>query len=453
MTHGRWLFFAMLLTVLAVGFAMFLDERREFEAAFVALRDEQVALATALGADFEARLERLGDARRPRDLAKNPERLVTSLLGGAIELQQPRLRLLLVHPPGQPAFLTSRGTALASGPLTRAVRVRAGEASLSRQDAAALGLPARLAAAGLRHIETRDGTWSVVVLASAERLRTRERHAQQRFLLGLGLVTVLVGGLGALALRDQRRRLAVARELEIAALQRERERLLAKADKMATLAALSSGIAHQIATPLGTIMARVEQVQPAVAGDTRATSALGVIYDQVLRIQRLIRGVLDLARGNQPSLVRARPENVAQAALELVKHRFESEGLSLQLEAERNLPAVACDSPLIEQALVNLLLNALEASRRGARVLTAVRAGDGEVCFLIEDDGEGISDETAARAAEPFFTTKAREQGTGLGLAIAQEVVANHGGRLILERRPAGRGTRATIALPTAHRR
>jgi two-component system NtrC family sensor kinase len=451
MNQSRWLLLAMLGTVLLVGLAMFLDEQREFELALVALHDEQVALATAVAADFEARLLRLSETGELRDPPGGRKALIAALLGGAIELQQPRSRLLLVRGPGEKGFFTSQGRTVQSEALTRAVaQPRRTVHMLSREAAAQLGLPARLATAGIRRVHTAAGIWSVIVIASAERLRARERHAQVRFVLGLSLLTLLVGGLGGLALRDQRRRLAVARELEIAELQRERERLLARADKMATLAALSSGIAHQIATPLGTITARAEQVLPALANDPKATGALRVISDQVERIQRVIRGVLDLARGNRPTLLRSRPESVLHAALGLVKHRFESLGLVTRVMIARELPEIACDPPMIEQALVNLLLNALDASTPHARVSVQVRAANHEVCFAIEDEGDGISDATAARAGEPFFTTKPKEQGTGLGLAIAQEVVANHGGRLLLERRVDARGTRASIVLPAA---
>jgi two-component system NtrC family sensor kinase len=450
MSNGGWLLAAMFATVLLVGAAMLLDEQREFDEGLVGLRDEQVALATALAADFEARFVRRGGVGALQDTPDARRALMAELLGGAIELEQPRSRMLLVRAPGRRGFFTSRGGTLTSEALAQAVAQGRTAVILPRESAAPLGLPARMAAAGIRQVPTRDGTWSVVVLTSAERLRDRERHAQLRFLLGLSLVTLLVSVLGGLALRDQRHRLAVARELEVAALQRERERLLAKADKMATLAALSGGIAHQIATPLGTITARVEQVLPALASDAKASAALRVIYDQVLRIQRLIRGVLDMARGSRPTLVRTRPESVTHAALDLIKHRFESMGLASRVTIAPALPAIACDPPMIEQALVNLLLNALDASTARGVVSVFVHGTNAEVSFVIEDEGEGISDETAARAGEPFFTTKPKEQGTGLGLAIAQEVVANHGGRLMLERRAVGRGTRATIVLPAA---
>jgi signal transduction histidine kinase len=287
-------------------------------------------------------------------------------------------------------------------------------------------------------------------LASSERLRTRERHAQLRFLLGLVLVTVAVGGLGALALRDQRRKLATARELEVAALQRERERLLAKADKMATLAAISSGVAHQIATPLGTITARVEQVLPALAGDAKATNALAVVNEQVQRIQHTIRGLLDLARSNQPSLMQCAPETVARSALSAVMHRFQRSAVSVELKLAQALPPISCDPPILEQALVNLLLNALEASEDAGAVALAVEADDANVRLVVEDEGQGITDEAVARAGEPFYTTKSKHRGTGLGLAIAQEIVASHGGKLSLARRERRSGTRACIELPRA---
>ncbi len=286
-------------------------------------------------------------------------------------------------------------------------------------------------------------------MASAEELRDREQHAQLRFLLGLSVVTLLVAGFGGLALRDQRRRLEVARELEVAALRRESERLLSKADKLATLAALSSGIAHQIATPLGTIVARVEQVLPAVANTPKATLALQVVADQVARIQRIISGVLDLARGNRPTLIKTAPAVIVHSALNLVQHRLAEASMRTKLELEPGLETIACDPPMLEQALVNLLLNASEASAPGSTISIALQATAGAVRFVVEDEGEGTSDETAARAGEPFFTTKSSAQGTGLGLAIAQEVVANHGGKLSLQRREGQRGTRAVIEIPT----
>lgn len=434
--------------VILIAVAMFLDEQREFDSALLDLRDEQTALATAVGADFEARLQSLrGNAE---NLGGDDTRaLLALLLGGALELQQPRSRIILVLVPGR-GLLDTTGRRVRSDRLLSALSSRQSSLILSRAEAAAVGLPERIAVAGLRDSAAVERGWGVVVLASAERLRTRERHAQLRFLLGLITVTSLVSIFGGLALRDQRRRLEAARELEVAALRTESERLLAEADKMATLAALSSGIAHQIATPLGTIVARVEQVVPAVSHLPKATTALNVVAEQVQRIQRIIHGVLDLARGNRPTLVKTRPEAILHATLSLVQHRIAEARVSAEVLVAEGVPGIACDPPMLEQALANLVLNACDASAPRTTIWIRLEQHDGNVVFVVEDEGEGISPEIAGRALEPFFTTKSREHGTGLGLPIAHEVVANHGGRLTLESRPGGRGTRATIEIPAA---
>jgi two-component system sensor histidine kinase AtoS len=102
---------------------------------------------------------------------------------------------------------------------------------------------------------------------------------------------------------------------------------------------------------------------------------------------------------------------------------------------------------MFEQVLVNLLLNACEACKPGGSAELSVRTEDKRVVFSVEDDGVGIGEEAAARATEPFFTTK--PEGTGLGLAITNEIVHHHSGSLVLRARPTG-GTQATVELPIA---
>ena len=445
--RGR-LLATMLACVSAVAIAMLLDVRREFADAVDALQEEQVALATAVGDDFEARLARHEELRALGAHAHAVEAVIPELLGGAMELQQRGLRLLLIARPDKAGLLTTDGTVVHSPTLSDALAKGASEAELSRDEAEQIGLPPRLAVAGLHRVRGWGGPWGVVVVVSGERLRAREQYAQLRFLLGLALVAALVSGFGGLALKQQRRQLEVARALEVAALERDRERLLGKADKLATLAALSSGIAHEVATPLGTIMARIEQVLPSVADQPRASAALRVALEQVERIQRIIRGVLGLARGERPTLARVRPEDIARAAVAFVQHRFGKAGVHIAVQVPASLPDIACDPPMLEQALTNLLLNACDASRAGAVVHLHAHAAHGRLSFVVDDEGEGISAETAERAREPFFTTKPTGRGTGLGLAIAQEIVSHHQGKLTLAQHADTRGTRAAIELP-----
>jgi signal transduction histidine kinase len=447
MTQQRWLLLAIFAAVSLVATALLLDEQREFESALQNVRDEQIALATAVGADFETRLSALEEGGALH-AASHVESMIPQLLGGALQLEQTGSRIILVARPDQDRLLTTRGRAIESKLLLSALHNRAAGVILPREEAPRFGLPPRIAIAGLETVHARSGTWGVVVMVSGQRLRARERHAQLRFLLGVSLVVVIVASFGGVAVRQQQRKLEVARALELSDFERERERLLARADKMATLAALSSGIAHEVATPLGTIMARIEQVLPANEHDPKASAALRVALEQVDRIQTIIRGVLGLARGEMPPLIPARPEAIARAAIALSKHRFAEAGIDIELAVQSDLSSVGCDPPMLEQALTNLLLNACDASTHGQVVRLTVEVDGATLRFVVSDEGEGVSVQTAARAQEPFFTTKPEGRGNGLGLAITREIVSHHGGQLRLEPRHPERGTRAIIELP-----
>jgi signal transduction histidine kinase len=205
------------------------------------------------------------------------------------------------------------------------------------------------------------------------------------------------------------------------------------------------GIAHQVATPLGVIVGRAERLAPRVADDDKARRAVAAIADQAARIDTIVRGFLKLARGGTPAMEHVAPGDVARAAVDLVTHRFEKAQVQLSLTIPPDLPLIACDPPLFEQVVVNLLLNACDACVPGGRVGLAVVAegARGAVAFVVDDDGSGLSPEAASRAKEPFYTTKTEGEGTGLGLAIASEIVAHHHGSLALS--PLAVGTRARV--------
>lgn len=449
MRSGRWLWASMLGAIVTVAGAMFYEEQRDFENALLNLRDEQLAIAMAVAADFESRLEREGElAQLPKD-APQLATLLVKLLGGARKLEQPHSRLILVDiPDGRSTFVTASGRTLSCAPLRAAMREGRSQAVLSRDEAAILGLPHRLAVAGIQSVGAAK-RWNVSVIASAERLRARERRAQLRLVLSVVVAASLVGAFGGLALKNQRRELAIARQLETAAMQRERERLLARTDKVTTLATLSGGIAHQVATPLGTILARVEQVRTSLEHEPRLAAALDIVAEQVGRIQRVIRSVLALARGNDPTTLATPPAQVLRGALDATDHRLQQAGIEARTHLSDNLPPILCDPHMLEQAIVNLLLNACEASQRGATIDIRIEQSANVVSFIVDDSGEGITEEAVARAGELFFTTKSTRGGTGLGLAIATEIAAHHHGKLRLERR-ATTGTRAVLEVPVA---
>jgi signal transduction histidine kinase len=432
----------MLASVGTVAALAVWDERREATAALADMAGDQSTLATVLAREIEEGLR----------AASEPE--VADVFAVARGVESPGAVVVAVQRPDHEGFATRDGRVVRSPRLAAALASGVSIAILPREEAVAFGLPARAAVAGLAHaVVPRRPPFGVAVLESAQRERERERRGQVRLAVSLLFAAVLVTGFGGIALREQRRELELARRLAVAALARERDEQLARADRMAMLAALSSGIAHEIATPLGVIVARVDQVLPKVEADPRAAGHLAIVLDQVARIQRVVQGVLGLARGESPSLERRAPHASARDAADHVAHRFETAGVVLRVIAPADLPAIAC-----EQVLVNPLLNAGDACRAGGEVELCCARSERGVAFTVTDSGEGLPEGAAARAAEPFFTTKPRGRGTGLGLAIANEIVKHHGGTLtLLARDPdarAGsattRGTVARVELPAA---
>jgi signal transduction histidine kinase len=198
------------------------------------------------------------------------------------------------------------------------------------------------------------------------------------------------------------------------------------------------------------ISGRAEQLRDRVRGDERGERAVASVLEQTEGIGRVIKGLLNLARGGAPQFAPVDANGVLRAAAEMTAHKFTAADVSLGLISSPADALVLGDRSLVQHALVNLLLNACEASPRGAHVTATIeRAGDA-VHFAIRDEGPGISEEDARRAREPFFTTKSDGEGTGLGLAIAHEIVTSHRGTLTLGRGNPG-GTVAAISLPAAN--
>jgi signal transduction histidine kinase len=270
-----------------------------------------------------------------------------------------------------------------------------------------------------------------------------------RLVLGVLVASGLVLAFGGAALRRQRKQLELERELAIAELRRERDEDLLRSERVATMGTFAMGIAHEVATPLGVIVGRAEQLLGRVGEDERAARGARTILEQADRIQHIVRRFLDMARGGPPSLERADPSGVLRAAAHAVEHRFAKAQVSLETDIPESMPAIQCDRDLLEQAVVNLLLNACEACTAGGHVKLDAQSDAKQVAFVVSDDGAGISEEDARRASEPFFTTKAPGTGTGLGLAIATEIVKSHRGRLTIAPNE-GKGTRACIEIPIA---
>ncbi len=435
---------AMVLIVAAIAALSYWDARRESDAALQDFADEQTTLARALAASFSSRVAGATTG---------------AILSSLRSVERAQALVLLARRAGAGAgagdgrLLTTSGGVVTSATVTDALAHGLAAARIPRDEASALGLPERTALAGLAHVDAgaagAAGAWDIVAVATAERVRDREFWARRRSILSVFLAAGLVLAFGGLAMRNQRKELVLERELAVEALRRGRDERLERASRAAVMGTLAMGVAHEISTPLGVIAARAEQVAAKVDGDERLRASVAAILTQIDRIKQVIGGLLGLARGDAPSAERIEPARVIAEAVGLTEHRFGQSRVRLRSELDANLPVVLGDPRLLEHAVVNLLLNACDASRPDDEVTVRARRLDGDVEIAVEDVGSGISPADVGRALEPFFTTKPRGQGHGLGLAVAHEIVASHRGTLALASR-APRGTRASIRLPPA---
>lgn len=430
------LLLAVVASIGLVGGLAYWDAVRESGAALNDLASEQANVARGIAAALTLGTE---DVKR-------------SVLAGVPweppGLDRPRaLKWYLLAPEGL-RLEGSDGTMVSSARVTEAARRGVDSIGLSRPEALAFGLPPRSGLVGLASIPRGPlAGWTIAVAATALRERDRERWAQKRLVLSVLAPSGLLLLLGGIALRTQRKELELERELAVASAREEQSDRLASANRVAALGTLALGVAHEVSTPLGVIAGRAEQLLPKLQGDARGTAAISAILDQTRRISQVIRGLLGLARGDRMSSDHLSAVEIAKRAVALVEHRFSAAGVRLAMEAVDDAPMLTGDARLLENALVNLLLNACDASGPGASVRLVLQSHAGRVRFSVEDDGSGILPEHAKKVLEPFFTTKANGEGTGLGLAIANEIVKSHLGTISLEPR-SPRGTSAVMEIP-----
>ncbi|MFP4600382.1 MAG: ATP-binding protein [Persicimonas sp.] len=228
------------------------------------------------------------------------------------------------------------------------------------------------------------------------------------------------------------------------------EMQLLRAEKLATVGILAAGIAHEVGTPLGVVRGRAEYLQYKLDDDDPAADSLQIIVDQIDRVSRVIRGLLDFSREAPPTAGAVDVGRVAHQVAELLRYEFERNEICLDVDIAEDMPKLAADADSLQQVLINLLVNALDASEPGDHIgLSASYEPDDEVIIVVEDTGCGIPEDRIHQVFDPFFTTKKRGQGTGLGLPMVAKIVRNHGGQVDLDSEE-GRGTTFTLRWPTS---
>ncbi|HKK04725.1 MAG TPA: ATP-binding protein [Gammaproteobacteria bacterium] len=243
----------------------------------------------------------------------------------------------------------------------------------------------------------------------------------------------------------------LAGSLERAREERERaERAARQSERLAAVGQLAAGIGHEINNPLMNIMSLASLIEQSVKDghDPQIESDLHLLQKEGKRCARIVQGILNFARENQPAYRRLDLSALVDDTVALLGHRFESAGISVDTDLQRPLE-ITGDPNQLQQVLVNVLLNAAQASPADSTVSIASRREGDESVLTVVDQGEGVAEEDLGAVFDPFFSTKPEGAGTGLGLSVSYGIIKRHGGDIALQNGPHG-GAMVTIAIPVA---
>lgn len=286
---------------------------------------------------------------------------------------------------------------------------------------------------------------------SSRVLRRIRRVADAAEQIGEGRLDARVGDPG----RDEIGRLAtafdrMAERLDSAQAERERTfQRLAHSEKLWAVGRLAAGVAHEINNPLSGVLHCVEALQKNDRDEAKRKAYYDLVVDGVGRAQRVVRQLLEYSKQHELSPTEVDLGLLVPKVLELLSPSFEQARVRLSFDSPPDLPLVRADVHAIEQVILNLVLNAIDAMPSGGDLDVSVRRRKDFVIVRIEDDGCGIAPESIGRIFDPFYTTKSGGGGSGLGLSVSLGIIERHGGTIQVESVP-GTGTAFEVVLPLA---
>lgn len=219
-------------------------------------------------------------------------------------------------------------------------------------------------------------------------------------------------------------------------------------DRLALVGQIASGLAHELGTPLNIIDGRARLMTEEDLSTAERSAHVRSILEQTERMTRIIRQLLDFARRRGPDVARVDVHELCRCVLELLRPLASKRAVDLVLHPAEGDCVAAVDYNHIQQAISNLVMNAMQAMPEGGKVTVCVAGMTAEALVLsVSDTGMGIAKEDLGRIFEPFFTTQGAGQGTGLGLSITEGIVKDHAGTIEVTSE-VGHGSSFTLRLP-----
>jgi two-component system NtrC family sensor kinase len=225
---------------------------------------------------------------------------------------------------------------------------------------------------------------------------------------------------------------------------------LRQSERLASIGTLAAGIAHEINNPTGAILLAAKNAL-SVAGEANALHTmrrfLHQIVEEAQRCGQIVKGVLQFARKEQTDKWPNDLTALVRRAVELTRQHADDHGVTIRQEQADDLPLVVMNPIEMEQVVINLLRNAIEAGDGTGHVTIRTERTDRAVRIIVHDDGSGITEDQKRHLFDPFYTTRQQQGGTGLGLSITHGIVTDHGGTIAVDSNP-GCGTTVTVELP-----
>ncbi|MGB7055681.1 MAG: ATP-binding protein [bacterium] len=244
---------------------------------------------------------------------------------------------------------------------------------------------------------------------------------------------------------------------DITELQNLRQQVL-QSEKLAVMGQLAAGVAHEINNPINGIITylhlMLKQLDEKKMEPEVWKNNLKLVERETVRIGRLVRNLLNFSRKTEPESGPVNLKRLLDETIPVLEDQFLIKNIKVSSEYADDIPDVLADHSQLQQVVMNLIVNAIQAVDNGGRIDIALAAegAKGSECFVtldIKDDGVGIPEEDLENIFDPFYTTKTGEKGgVGLGLSIARQIIQAHHGRIRIQSE-VGKGTTVSIRLPT----